>query len=272
MKNELSGLFSIEVNNNIPMRIRKLTKSRRNYAICMTPRSGSTLLTNMLRSTNLLGNPEEWFNADAIGPWVDKYKYKVKSLVEYIDCLRRHQKTPNGIFGCELPYYQMIMLLELVTIQQVFDDEPIWFYLRRKNLILQGISLFRSAKSGYFHSYMNNDKLIEQYMAVEYSSEEIQYWIQHILEQEIGFEEVFENYKFEPIRIFYEEFIEKINRKRILNLFFNALGISQKIIYSEKNETIKKISDEKNLVWHKIFITENRNYLREMKCKRPKLY
>ncbi|MCP4417029.1 MAG: hypothetical protein GY805_10425 [Chloroflexi bacterium] len=39
------------------------------YLICATPRSGSTLLCEALRNTNLAGNPDEYFGPMHISRW-----------------------------------------------------------------------------------------------------------------------------------------------------------------------------------------------------------
>jgi len=44
--------------------INQKPQSKINYLICFTPRSGSSLLTEVLSSTGIMGYPEEYFNAN----------------------------------------------------------------------------------------------------------------------------------------------------------------------------------------------------------------
>jgi len=252
--NRISELFTTSPKSNITKEIASKNKSSLNYAICMTPRSGSTLLTNMLQQTGLLGYPNEWFNPDSIPKWIEKFN--AKNIMEYVDCLRRYHTSYNGIFGCELPYFHMKMLFELLTIQQVFDKEPIWFYLRRKNIVLQGISLYRSVESGYFHSVQEENQSKQKFNNISYNEEKIKHWTNHILEIEQKFDLFFKDNSISPIHIYYEDIID--NKQNTINLFLNVMRVTKKFTYEE--DKIHKISDEKNKIWYEIFINNNESY------------
>jgi LPS sulfotransferase NodH len=68
------------------------------WAICTIARSGSSWLSQLVSSTRILGNPEEYlldwprccarFGLSADTPFE-----------EYLTCLIRHRSTPNGVFS-----------------------------------------------------------------------------------------------------------------------------------------------------------------------------
>src|SRR4051812_29575810 len=99
------------------------------YLICATPRSGSTLLCDLLARTGVAGAPEEYFQGlrhtgrarqprDYLGP---AYDAEVRAILgdrspvdeepgqveaagfasygDYLDAILRRGTTPNGVFG-----------------------------------------------------------------------------------------------------------------------------------------------------------------------------
>src|SRR5574338_4174 len=107
-------------------RLRQRSFLMRSYAICTTPRTGSTYLCKRLRS-NGLGNPDEWLYQGRARSW------------KSIDALRR-QKKLNDIFAVKLfwAHREDGMIVD-------FDDmlpkgEDAWIYLRRRDVRSQALS------------------------------------------------------------------------------------------------------------------------------------
>lgn len=73
----------------------------RGYAICTEPRSGSTLLCRLLRSTGLLGQPTEFFNVDTMQNAWGIADYPVDADGQ-IDAITRLGATPNGVYGVKV--------------------------------------------------------------------------------------------------------------------------------------------------------------------------
>jgi hypothetical protein len=71
--------------------------SDRNYIIVFTPRSGSTWLTSILATTQLLGQPQEYINPAFVTNVVKEMNSKDPSGLLAI--LRRRRKSANGVFG-----------------------------------------------------------------------------------------------------------------------------------------------------------------------------
>ena len=111
------------------------TAPRTSYLICTTPRSGSTLLCELLAQTGIAGLPEEYFQqlrstgapmtprdylhgvaADLVPPLdparaapapddpYDPRRYE--DFEEYLGCVLRNATTPNGVFAAKImwPY------------------------------------------------------------------------------------------------------------------------------------------------------------------------
>jgi LPS sulfotransferase NodH len=75
--------------------------SMKGYAICTEPRSGSTYLGQILRSTGVLGRPSEYFNADTIRNAMGIADYPAVPE-EQIALTPKLAATPNGVYGVKL--------------------------------------------------------------------------------------------------------------------------------------------------------------------------
>ena len=118
-------------------------------------------------------------------------------------------KSEDGVAGIQLSRYQAEWLCELLDDPAKFLAMVRPFYLRRKNIVAQAISLYRSASSGYFHSYQS-EIARERSEAVPYAPDHILKRIASIVENEIWFEKLFSVHDIVPIRFFYEDLIESM--------------------------------------------------------------
>lgn len=73
----------------------------RGYAICTEPRSGSTYLSRLLRSTGELGNPTEYFNPSTVSQVLGVTDYPRAPEQQLAEILRLGA-TPNGVYGLKL--------------------------------------------------------------------------------------------------------------------------------------------------------------------------
>jgi LPS sulfotransferase NodH len=112
----------------------------RSYLICTTPRSGSTLLCELLTATGIAGRPDEYFQqlrstkqpmtardylagvADEIIPQEDHAGELEQHLLydphrffdyeEYVGWVRERATTPNGVFGAKIMWPYMAGLVD----------------------------------------------------------------------------------------------------------------------------------------------------------------
>src|SRR5277367_1440273 len=73
----------------------------RGYAICAEPRSGSSYLTWILRSTGVLGMPREYFNAESLAGRPEFADYPADADGQIAEIVSRGA-TPNGIYGVKV--------------------------------------------------------------------------------------------------------------------------------------------------------------------------
>jgi trehalose 2-sulfotransferase len=224
MKNLLRGAFPGNSVLSIETLRRARTRSKL-YVIFLTPRSGSTWLTELALNSGELGCPQEWFNDEWI--YSDELHLGcapprlrgISDVSAYIDSI---VDEGQGTAGIELSVYQAMMLRELLD--EPFDPTLLnaSFYLRRKDKAAQAISLYRSVLSGYWHSYQSDPGQLLSFKSTQYDFDEILKWRRHIDEIEARFDKLFYACGFDPIRIYYEELCR--DPLGILNRICVALG------------------------------------------------
>ncbi len=137
------------------------------YLICATPRSGSTLLCGLLRSTGIAGRPESYFRRDDLGDYADRWgiPQAVDGAVDttYVRAAVAAGRTPNGVFGARIMWGTMTELtdalrhpahgstasdVELLT--EAFGN-PRFVHLRRDDPVAQAVSWARAEQTQFWH-------------------------------------------------------------------------------------------------------------------------
>ncbi|THD83273.1 MAG: hypothetical protein E7812_00320 [Phenylobacterium sp.] len=115
------------------------------YIICTSPRSGSTLLSEMLACAGDAGGPIEFLNRG--------YRDGHTDWTTYLELVRRSCSSDNGVFGGKAHWYQLdeyICDWANIDSGDLFDalcsslgvHRFIW--LRRADVLRQAISLYRA--------------------------------------------------------------------------------------------------------------------------------
>lgn len=119
------------------------------YCIFMIPRSGSTLLTELLSSTGSLGFPGESFVPDVIRTLSLTF---LDLFPSYEDLLLCGLQSDNGVFGIEVEHER------LQEEHRFFADLTSWrhIYIWRKDLLAQAISYQISIDTGVWHSFVGS--------------------------------------------------------------------------------------------------------------------
>lgn len=114
----------------------------RSYVIASTPRSGSTLLCDLLLATGRLGVPTEYFNnKDAVKATAERLGLPHPPPIDgYLREVRRRRTSANGVFGTKLHFHQAAERLPHPVFRR-FLAESRFVWLRRRDLLAQSISL-----------------------------------------------------------------------------------------------------------------------------------
>ncbi len=235
--------------------LRAASERSRLYVIFLTPRSGSSWLTELAMNTGVLGTPHEWFNDNwvysdqTVLTCLPPRSRGIADINAYVDSI---VDEGRGIAGLELSIFQALMLREMIA--PSFD--PRWltasFYLRRHDIIAQAISLYRSVVSGVFHSFQSTLQDCKAFSTVEYNYDSLLQWLEFLIDNETRFEFLFRSCNVQPVELFYED------------LQNDPLGSLQKIAWelgvpppqSLPMVSLKVMRDQTSAAWRRRFTSE----------------
>lgn len=255
--------------------MKHLALTKKFYVIFFIPRSGSTWLTERAVTSGMLGEPTEWFNEDFIVRETADIGVSPPKVLgtadinKYIIYSIERNSSRGGLFGVELSRFHTEWICDLLEnkedIMKLFKP----FFLRRKNMVRQAISLYKSAETGYFHSYQMSEEFARGLEALSYDSERICFWYNHLIECEIWFERMFHEVGLEPGRFFYEDLTDDI--EAVLNwMYAKIVPHSDVRIGVRAPSYINSISDNKNIEWETRFRLECTAFIEDMDLRRPK--
>jgi trehalose 2-sulfotransferase len=129
----------------------------KSYITCTSPRSGSTLLCQLLNNTNVAGVPNSYFHKPSLTNWMEVHGIAPNSLDNQSETLeavlkKAHKTVPTetGMFGLRLQSGSLSYFmdqLKLLYPEQNSDVEPLdticgeaaFIFLSRKNKLEHAI-------------------------------------------------------------------------------------------------------------------------------------
>src|ERR687888_360892 len=75
------------------------------YAVCALPRSGSSLLCELLFNTGLAGAPAGYFDSETRMQF--SRRWETDSFDAYLGALLAKKTGPNGVFGFKAHFFQL---------------------------------------------------------------------------------------------------------------------------------------------------------------------
>lgn len=211
------------------------------YAIISVPRSGSTLLCNLLRSTDLAGLPAEHLR-DHAAILARNCRF---NPIRYMKITMTHNTTANGVFGTKiishfLATYRRKDLNIDAFLNQHFSK---YIFLIREDKVAQAVSIFLAQKTAIYHIFNNEEKQkyhkkLEEINLDDIDLKEIDKRYNFICQQEKYLEKFCQDNKIEPLIIKYEELVEK-PYKHISDIL-NYLGIKKHKVDLNIQTNLKK--------------------------------
>ena len=177
------------------------------YFICCAPRVGSWLLCDMLFQTGLMGVPAEYFNsvtgmrrvAERFGLLGDDKA----DLDTYIEAVKRHRTTSNGVFAAKIQYWMMPPLIQNRTFSKHFPNAR-FVYVSRHDVIAQGVSYEIARQTGQWIS-------VDEKIAPEYDEMRVCEALDFVLRERASWDAYFPDNDIEPFRTDYETLIGDTN-------------------------------------------------------------
>jgi LPS sulfotransferase NodH len=137
------------------------------YLICATPRTGSTLLCALLRSTGVAGRPESYFRVPDEPRWAERWQLPRDpagsfDYLGYVRAALAAGTTPNGVFGARVMWGTLEQVVarargacpdlpgtDLDLLTNAFGRTR-FIHLRRNDTVAQAVSWARAEQTGYW--------------------------------------------------------------------------------------------------------------------------
>ncbi|MDX1711816.1 MAG: Stf0 family sulfotransferase, partial [Rhodovibrionaceae bacterium] len=138
------------------------------YIICATPRTGSTLLCDLLESTAVAGRPDSYFRRQSIACWMRHLG--IPALTDerefnraYLEAVLREGTAGTDLFGLRLMWETVAELsARLDLLHPGLPDDAARFehafgttryiHLSRQDKIAQAVSRLRAEQTGLWHT------------------------------------------------------------------------------------------------------------------------
>jgi trehalose 2-sulfotransferase len=188
------------------------------FLICATPRSGSTLLCGLLRSTGVAGRPESYFRRDDIDQYAARWGVPPAAGgaldVTYIRAAVAAGSTPNGVFGARIMWGSMTELTaalpsrsdsseasDIELPSEVFGQTG-FVHLRRVDRVAQAVSWARAEQTHVWHP---GDPVAPGRQRPHFDRDLIGRLVDTIVEHEAAWAAWFSDRDLTPYQVAYEE-------------------------------------------------------------------
>lgn len=231
------------------------------YLVCATQRSGTTLLCELLRATEVAGVPDEYFEtlretglarqprqyfedpsvqdiAERLAPTVPGRPEQTGEFEAWFRYVLQRGTTGNGVFGAKMMwnYFDEFKLRmgELpglgdlsfnARLDAVFPRLKVIF-IRRRDKVPQAVSLWKAIQTQQWRTESGTDseELDDQETPhAEYDYRAIEYLLNQLHRWDARWEDWFHATGREPIRVIYEEFAN--TRAATIGRVLDALGV-----------------------------------------------
>lgn len=185
------------------------------YVICATPRSGSTLLCNLLRASGVAGDPQSWFRAadrqDHARAWGILRGDGGFDPADYLAAALRAGRGGGPVFALRLMQDSLEGLVDSLGGAAPPDQAallmrhfgPLRFvHLSRPDRIAQAVSRHRAEVSGTWHLGFEE---AEHPAPVTYDADRIAHWMKEVAAAEAAWEAWFDASRISPLRVTYAD-------------------------------------------------------------------
>jgi LPS sulfotransferase NodH len=225
------------------------------YLVCATQRSGSTLLCELLKGTEVAGVPDEYFEglrstgmprqprqyfehpsgaaiAEGLSPLDPGDPEKPGEFEGWFSYVLHRGTTPNGVFGAKMMWNYLDDFRERIAelpgladltfneaLDQVFPNLHLVF-VRRRDKVAQAVSLWKAIQTQHWRNEVEVDPIPR---AATYDYEALRHLLDELHRWDARWEDWFHATGREPIRVIYEDFVG--SRAATVGRVLDALGI-----------------------------------------------
>jgi trehalose 2-sulfotransferase len=229
------------------------------YCIATTPRSGSTLLGDLLRQ-NRHGVPHEYFQtkghmktlAERFGVMRNADDRNILDFDRYVDRLKRYRTTPNGWFGFKVFWEDFAWMCDNKVLDHLLSSTQ-YIYLYREDFLAQAVSLLIAGQSGRWNSLQSSSGKLR------YDSDKIIYNIRWLKEYNRQWRQWLELSNQPYIVVSYEALLA--DSTHVAEKLAVFLDQDKPFNFDLNTAIVQRQSNFINTLWISKFRAENENFL-----------
>lgn len=243
------------------------------YVICTSPRSGSTLLCDLLSKTGIAGNPASYFHLPSISDWVNNFNLTQEDseperivLETIIRAAITEGSFDTGMFGLRLQRHSFdyfteklaILLPGLSSDAQRFHKafgRTAFLHLTRQDKLKQAVSYVKAEQTGLWHTAPDGTEVerLAPPQVPTYEPARIRACIEEMKAYDHEWEKWFVTEKIDPFRIQYEAL--SADPVRTLSTVLDHLGLDCGAM-SDVEPGVTKMADKISQDWVARFRSE----------------
>jgi LPS sulfotransferase NodH len=242
------------------------------YIICGTPRSGSTLLCDLLKQTGVAGRPDSYYRLPSIPDFVQRFGIAPGEGLDferrYLAAVIEAGTADTGMFGLRVHALSILDLLGRLAM--LYPAEPtdraridaafgmtIYLRLRRHDKLAQAISRLKAEQSGLWHRHADGGarEQVKPYEAPVYDAARLMALIDETLEHEAVFDAWAAGQGIMPVDVSYEDL--SADPKATLAKVLGALGRDPAMADRAEVQTAK-LADATSREWAGRFRADTR--------------
>ncbi len=245
--------------------------SFRSYLLCTTPRSGSTLLCDLLTATGVAGRPASYFREEDLADWARRLGVSTRGEPfdidrAYLDAVLKHGSAGTALFGCRIMWGSLGGLsnrLDLLypglggaveRIERAFGP-TLYVHLTRKDKVAQAVSLLKAVQSGLWHK--NSDGTLregcDRPQPTSYDTRRIAAHVADLERDDEAWRSWFSGSEIAPVTVDYDALIA--DPGRAVADVLSALGLDRALAARVKPRTAR-LADDESLDWVRRFRAE----------------
>ena len=242
----------------------------KSYIICTSPRSGSTLLCQLLTNTNVAGVPNSYFHKPSLTNWMEVHGIAPNSLGNRSETLeavlKKAHKTgtaETGVFGLRLQGGSLNYFmgqLKLLHPEQNSDvdrlnatfGETAFIFLSRKNKLEQAISCVKAMQTGLWYKAENGTEFerLAPPQPPYFDAKAIRQHLAEFEEDDQRWEHWFTKESIQPLRLSYEDLAD--DPSITLSKVLEVLGLKTSSTNAIK-VPLAKMADELSKEWAALY-------------------
>jgi trehalose 2-sulfotransferase len=236
------------------------------YIIAATPRSGSTLLCDLLSGAGIAGRPQSYYRREDILDYAREWGLSLPDAIgdeaferSYLVAVQRAGAAQTGVFGLRLMWRTVAELSERLS--AIYPDpaddaarfalafgEPRYIHLSRRDKIAQAVSLLKALQSGLWHRAADGAERERTAppAALVYDEDRLAGLVKELETDDAAWNGWFSRHGIEPLRLTYEGLAAA--PRAVLAQALSALALDPRIAASVDVRTAK-LADETSLKW-----------------------